>query len=150
MDYSPPHVLSCISVWTNEAWGELATAIRVRRDQLRLTQRDLANTAQVHINTVKEIESGRVFARYPPTLTAIAIALGWTPESPRAVLDGKHAQLALPPADARPQTITVEEAIEADLTLTDDDRRQLQGQLRTLRRLRALERRISQDGPQDQ
>lgn len=91
-------------------WTALARAIKQRRLELGLTRTDLARRAEVSRQTVHNFESGEGFVRLPPTLSKIAEALGWAPEMPYGVLEGR---------------IAVEPAFEAPSLLGEDEIRQV-------------------------
>lgn len=80
-------------VSATEDWGRLGSALKTRREQLRLTQQDVAKRAQISVQTVKTLESGRTHGRYPGALTLVAMALGWRADSPRAILAGGEPEL---------------------------------------------------------
>lgn len=99
-------------VWGDEEWQRLGAALRLRREVLHLTQQQVADRARVALATVKTFEGGKTHRRYPGNLTSVALALGWTPESPRQILDGA-ATGAINEAATAPGQRTPEELIEA-------------------------------------
>lgn len=72
--------------FTDEDWLRLAEKIRRRRTALRMKQSDLAEAAELSVNTVVNIEKGN--RARPLTLPAICHALGWTDDSAIRILDG--------------------------------------------------------------
>jgi transcriptional regulator with XRE-family HTH domain len=123
-------------VGADEDWRGLASALRLRREQLRLTQQALADRAQVGVAGIKTFESGKVHSRYPATLTSVAIALGWTPDSPRRVLAGEDPELVETAArDGR----TTEQWLRDAPDLDDDQADALLVVLRALRARHPIE-----------
>lgn len=70
-------------------WQSLGEAIRDARIARGLTQDDLAKLAQVARATVQNLEQGRTFHRVPPSLARVAAGLGWSPDRPAAILEGR-------------------------------------------------------------
>ncbi|MEE4419616.1 helix-turn-helix domain-containing protein [Streptomyces bugieae] len=75
-------------------WTALATAIRERRQALRLTQVDLAHAAGVSESTVQNLEAGGSRTRIPTSLSKIEVALGWVEGGAIDVLEGGEPALA--------------------------------------------------------
>jgi transcriptional regulator with XRE-family HTH domain len=106
-------------------WNHLAEAIRDARLARGMTQDDLAQLAQVARATVQNLEQGRTFQRVPPSLARVAAALGWSPDRPAAILEGRsvvETELAalLSTASARlpkriAQEITTGEVLDTDI-----------------------------------
>lgn len=95
-----------MTVMTQERdWPRLSTAIRARREELGLTQPELASAAGISVSTVQILESGRTRARIPTTMASIEEALQWTPGSAADVLGGGRPTPA-------PQTTTSHPAVE--------------------------------------
>ena len=69
-------------------WTALATALKDRRNDLRLTQEELAERAGVHTGTIKDYEAGKAYTRMPKSWSALERALGWASGSARDVLQG--------------------------------------------------------------
>lgn len=70
------------------------TRIKLMRQQMGLSQSELARRSGVHSSTISLIESGRM-APYGTQLTKIAAALDVAPEDARTLLD----QIELPTAE---------------------------------------------------
>jgi len=83
-------------------WDRLTDAIQRRRNELGLTQVQLAEAAGVTDTTIRNLEGGRKFRRLPASVPAVEQALGWAPGSARIVLDGGEPIAATQPAE-RPQ-----------------------------------------------
>lgn len=77
---------------TNQ-WERLADAIRLRRDDLGLTQVSLATRAGVSLTTIQNLEGGRRYTRLPNKIDKIERALEWAPRSCAAVLRGGEPTL---------------------------------------------------------
>ena len=81
--------------WVSEDWASVAKAINQRVDELGMSQRTLAQRAQVSTAIIREIQQNRIQRRRnAKTLEALSVALNWPPEYLSAVLDGHD------PADA--------------------------------------------------
>ncbi len=52
--------------------GAIALKLRVLREQRSLTQKEAAELAHVHLDTLRRLESGERLPPYMPTLTKIA------------------------------------------------------------------------------
>lgn len=89
-------------------WPHLAAAIRQRRDELGMTQQQVAEDAEVSTMTVRNLEAGRAYTRLPPSLSSVERALGWQHGSARAILAGGEPTLiqeaAEPTATDEPAT----------------------------------------------
>lgn len=71
------------------AWARLGHALRTTREQLRLSQDQLAERAGVSTASVQSLEGGNVpKSRMPLTLAPVAQALGWASGDAAAVLEG--------------------------------------------------------------
>ncbi|MGK4583453.1 helix-turn-helix domain-containing protein [Kitasatospora sp. HPMI-4] len=69
-------------------WVRLGVAIRDARDAIGWTQQELANRSQVSVATIRQLEGGKQRTRHSLAADRVGSALGWTPESVKAVLDG--------------------------------------------------------------
>jgi transcriptional regulator with XRE-family HTH domain len=62
-------------------WTRLSNAIRDARNALQMTQDDLARHAGISVATIKNLEGGRGFVRWPKTMGKVELALdkpeGW-------------------------------------------------------------------------
>jgi len=81
-------------------WTHLASAIRQRRDQIGMTQQQVAENAAVSTMTVRNLEAARAYTRLPPSLGAVERALGWEHGSAQAVLAGGEPTLVRQPGPA--------------------------------------------------
>src|SRR5438067_11467695 len=73
----------------SQEWDRLARALHERRTALGLSRQRVADAAGVSLGSVKNLEQqGNEYKRVPHTLALIAKALGWSPESARAVMAG--------------------------------------------------------------
>ncbi|MEU1373047.1 helix-turn-helix transcriptional regulator [Streptomyces triculaminicus] len=68
-------------------WTRLGRAIAKARDERGLTQKALAQAADVARQTVRSLEAGEPRKRIPPTLSKIETALGWPAGHARQLLD---------------------------------------------------------------
>jgi DNA-binding SARP family transcriptional activator len=60
-----------------EDWGaDVGSLVRIRRRAAGLTQRELADLAQVSLGTVRDLEQGRTYRPRPGSMTRLAGALG--------------------------------------------------------------------------
>ncbi|MFE7509715.1 helix-turn-helix transcriptional regulator [Streptomyces sp. NPDC057540] len=78
----------------HEDWGLLATEIKSARKARGMTQKELAAAADIGFSTLQRLEAGQPFTTWPPSLDRVARVFGWTPESPRLILDGGSPVLA--------------------------------------------------------
>ncbi|MFJ4009403.1 helix-turn-helix transcriptional regulator [Streptomyces sp. NPDC090026] len=78
-----------------DAWERLGNALSTARrtQQPRLSQKGAAEALGVSRATVQNIEQGRSLTRVTPTIRAYARLVGWTDDSPEAVLDGRPPTL---------------------------------------------------------
>ena len=79
-------------------WTRLAEALKARRAELDITQRELTDLAKMSFSAYTPIETQR--QQYVPstkTLRRIAVALGWTPTSCELILAGKKPVIATNP-----------------------------------------------------
>jgi transcriptional regulator with XRE-family HTH domain len=75
--------------WTDDDWERLGVQLREAREARGLSRRVLAEETGVSEKAIQMAEEGRVpSARWPKSVDTIAEALGWTPDSARAVLEG--------------------------------------------------------------
>ena len=72
----------------NEDWGRLARLAKQRRNDLGLTQLELASKASLSIDRIQSIENARVTSYSPRTLAKLERGLDWEPGSIRAILAG--------------------------------------------------------------
>ncbi|GAA2485154.1 hypothetical protein GCM10010406_21760 [Streptomyces thermolineatus] len=87
----------------SQDWARLGSAVRARRDELHMTQVDLAKKAGVSEGTVQNIESGRAYSRRPPSLPRIESSLGWAPGSVSSILSGGSPTPSEQPAAEAPK-----------------------------------------------
>jgi transcriptional regulator with XRE-family HTH domain len=71
-------------------WSRLARYVRERRDELGLTQEEVAGRGGPSTATIRLIEGGEQESYRPKSLRQLAEALEWTPESPLAILNGRE------------------------------------------------------------
>lgn len=71
-----------------EPWERLAGAVTVAREELGLTQTELAAIAGVSLRTVQTFEAGRYRVRMPVCTRHMEEALGWESGSIARVLEG--------------------------------------------------------------
>lgn len=83
------------TTYTDESWRRLGAAIARRRAQMGITQSQLANLAELNVNSVGHIESGG-HARMT-NLHRYDHALGWVEGSCVAILEGGEPTMASPP-----------------------------------------------------
>lgn len=95
--------------WTPDDWLRVAEAVSARRAELDISQEELASSADRGLDTVWRLEKG-AFTSRRTTLRGVARALGWTPGSLEAILNGGDPELA--PAVATPPP---REALEREL-----------------------------------
>jgi transcriptional regulator with XRE-family HTH domain len=80
-------------------WLRLADYVVARRTQLGITSRTaFASASGIAVRTVSQVETGHRV--WPSTLAALEEALGWSPGSCRAVLDGGEPVMAVTAEDA--------------------------------------------------
>ncbi|MEU0181840.1 helix-turn-helix domain-containing protein [Streptomyces sp. NPDC006207] len=75
-------------------WIRLGDRLQAARKAKKLTQGELAELAGVSLATVQAIEGGKTFQRVTPTVRGLARLVGWTDDSPEAVLNGGDPTLA--------------------------------------------------------
>jgi len=98
-------------------WARLARTIRRARESRRMTQQELATAAGVSESTVQNLEDEEnSYRRRPPSLSPIARALGWTPDSPDLVLDGGDPVLREEPEAPARQTAPLPRRLQYELT----------------------------------
>lgn len=117
----------------DEDWGLLAAEIKTARKARRLTQKQLAEAADIGFSTLQRLEAGHPFSTWPPSVDRVARYFGWTPESPRLVLAGGKpvpAETATGTAPARDRSLParVEQAL-AEGDLVDSEVLELPGGL---------------------
>lgn len=69
----------------------LGNAVRDARNAKGWTQPELAEKAGIHASTIKQIEGGRPFTRWPSSMVAIEKALGRPEGWAHAIADGSVA-----------------------------------------------------------
>jgi helix-turn-helix protein len=112
-----------------EGWARLGRAIRGERDRYGWTRAQLAKAAGVSTRAVQDAESGRVpIKRWPQTVAAVEVSLGWHPGSAQAILEGGAPQSPPFPLEikllenAMRRSCEVEDgrvAAEAGITISD-------------------------------
>lgn len=96
-------------------WTALATALKDRRSDLRLTQEELAERAGVHTGTIKDYEAGKAYTRMPKSWSALERALGWAPGSARDVLQGGAPTIFTTPNAASQEPKNLPQALGGQL-----------------------------------
>jgi transcriptional regulator with XRE-family HTH domain len=82
--------------WVAEDWAAVARAINQRVDELGMSQRTLAERAQVSSAIIREIQQNKIQRRRnAKTLEALSVALNWPAEYLSAVLDGRDPAEAI-------------------------------------------------------
>lgn len=79
---------------TDEPWQRLAELVRLRREERRLSQRQLGADAGTTDRLISDIERAVRVNYEPATLRAVARALGWTPDSVDLIRDGGEPEEA--------------------------------------------------------
>ena len=108
-------------------WPRLGRYVRERRNELGLTQEEIATRGGPSTATLRLIEGGEQAAFRAKSLRQLADALHWTPESPRAILAGREPVEAADPRPAprepRPvqPELAAEEAVPAPIPLAVAD-----------------------------
>lgn len=97
-------------------WQRLANAVRDARTALKMTQIELADAADVSEATVQNLESGAARTRLPFSLPKVERALGWAPDSGKAVLAGGDPT-PLPSVDQPEEATPAENPSPGDLPL---------------------------------
>jgi predicted transcriptional regulator len=95
----------------SEYWTAVASAINQRVDELGMTQRTLAERAQVSSAIIREIQQNKIQRRRnAKTLEALSVALNWHPEHLTAVLEGSDpAEVSRRQSDDVPERLTAME-----------------------------------------
>lgn len=122
--------LSGVPIYPVDAWDRLGAAIARRRYRLGLTQEQVADLADVSVNTIRHLENGGKGRML--TLPKIDDALGWARGfGCVAVLDGGEPQLADEAAEVVPPARRAGDAMRIDRPagLTDEDWTELQEML---------------------
>jgi hypothetical protein len=74
---------------SGESWDSVASAIRHRMAETRMTQMDVASRARLSLTTIRELQHNlNPRRRRPQTLAAVSEALGWPSEYLDTVLHG--------------------------------------------------------------
>lgn len=71
-----------------DAWKRIGVLFQAGRHVTGMSAETFADHAGISVKAVYNAESGAEHRGVPPTFAKFAAALGWTPESVRAVLDG--------------------------------------------------------------
>lgn len=135
---------------TDKDWKRLADAVRQRRDELGMTQEEVAAAGGPSTATMRLLEGALGTSYRSRTFTQLERALAWTRGTVRHVLDGGDPLLSasaqhvrgsrgLPPADE-----DVESKIARADVFTDAEKESL---LEALRLRRAVHGVISDDTP---
>lgn len=74
--------------WSPRSWERLGAHVTLAREELGLTQTELAAVAGVSIRTVQTFERGAYRVRLPIRARSIEEALGWHPGSVERILQG--------------------------------------------------------------
>lgn len=69
-------------------WPRLGDYMRRRRQDMGMTQAELASASGVSVGTVQNFEKGRAPTEWPRTLYRIIECLGWAPRSEETILTG--------------------------------------------------------------
>ncbi len=85
---------------------DVRAGIRARRDQLGLTQAELAHISGLSVSNWTALESGRRTTCRPGTARAMSAALGWTPDSIERLARGEEPVEAPARAPAPPGAVT--------------------------------------------
>jgi transcriptional regulator with XRE-family HTH domain len=86
----------------DEPWQRLAELVRLRREELHLSQRQVGVTAGTTDRLISDIERAARENYEPATLRAVARALGWTAYSIRDILTDGNPTLS----DGTPESTT--------------------------------------------
>ncbi|MFJ5070189.1 helix-turn-helix domain-containing protein [Kitasatospora sp. NPDC088556] len=98
-------------------WARLSRAIAAARDDLGLTQPELATALGVGRSSVQKLESGHQYAKVTPLHREVSRRFGWTDGSIEAVLAGGGPTVRAWQSDAEPSADI--EASEVDDLLDD-------------------------------
>lgn len=78
---------------SGESWDSVASAIRHRMAETRMTQMDVASRARLSLTTVRELQHNlNPRRRRPQTLAAVSEALGWPSDYLDKVLRGDRPE----------------------------------------------------------
>lgn len=105
----------CVDTDTRD-WKRLGHYAQQRREQLGLTQQEVAARGGPSTATLRIIESGVEGSYRVKTLRQLDVGLGWAPGSSSAVLRGLEPTLAEQVTYARPETVTARAVIPAPST----------------------------------
>ncbi len=112
---------------TTEAMRELATAVVERRNQIGLTQEDLANRGGPSTATIRQVETAAQDSYRPRTLFALDASLNWEQGTALRLARGEttaeRVRLAAKsgPRDLEPPGTTEEDYVAAEMELPPAD-----------------------------
>lgn len=99
---------------TTDEWARVGAAVRERREELGLTQLEVATQAGVSESMVRVLETARRTSYRAGNLRSIARALSWPDDAIDRLRAGRPADEPLAPPDERPLTERLE-ALEAEV-----------------------------------
>lgn len=70
------------------SWGQLASAVRTRRETLGLRQKDISTRGGPSYETIRLIEKGEPGSYQPRTLAGLDRSLAWKAGTTQAILNG--------------------------------------------------------------
>lgn len=76
------------TTWSPEDWARLGDAIRKSRGEQGLSRKKLSELSGISEKSIQITEEGRVPTRWPKSLDALEVALGWVPGLMMKILDG--------------------------------------------------------------
>ncbi len=114
-------------------WQGLAELVRLRREERRLSQRELGLLAGTTDRLISSLERVERTTFSPAMLRAISTALGWTPDSAQHVLDGGEPVEASAETAAGASNDQRVEQLERDFDRLESTIADLQEQLREIR-----------------
>jgi transcriptional regulator with XRE-family HTH domain len=92
----------------DEAWQRVATQVRSRRNDRRMSQQELASAAGTTDRLIRSIEKAERTTYLRPTLRAVSEALGWSADSIDRILNGQTPIVLDAPLDASPADLRAE------------------------------------------
>jgi transcriptional regulator with XRE-family HTH domain len=92
----------------DEAWKRVATQVRSRRNDRRMSQQELASAAGTTDRLIRSIEKAERTTYLRPTLRAVSEALGWSADSIDRILNGQTPIVLDAPIDATPADLRAE------------------------------------------